>query len=91
MAEQNYMTDKEIMEDILSSQKAITGVYNTFSNECAHQCLRDDLLNILRDEHNIQAGVFTEMQKRGWYSPPEAQAAQIDQVRNKFQTISASL
>ncbi|MBR1810851.1 MAG: spore coat protein [Clostridia bacterium] len=91
MNSQSLMTDKEIMEDMLSSQKAITGVYNTFSNECSHQNIRDDFLNILRDEHNIQSCIYTEMQKRGWYAPAEAQQPQIDQVKNKFQTISASL
>lgn len=87
----NLMSDKEIMDDILSSQKAITSVYNTFSNECTHQCLRDDFLNILRDEHAIQSDVFTQMQKRGWYSPPEAQQQMIDQTKTKFQNISATL
>ena len=91
MANQTYMTDKEILEDMLSSQKAITGAYDTFSNECAHRCLRDDMLNILREEHDIQASLFTQMQDRGWYNPADAQQAQIDQVRNKYQTVGASL
>ncbi|MBQ6019457.1 MAG: spore coat protein [Clostridia bacterium] len=84
-------TDKEILEDMLSSQKAITGVYNSFTNECAHQCVRTDLLNILQDEHNIQANIFTEMQKRGWYAVTDADAGQITQARDKFQTMAATL
>ena len=59
--QQSCLSDEEIMNDILSSQKHITGVYNTFSNECTHQALRNDFLNILREEHNIQVDVFTEM------------------------------
>ena len=87
----SFMTDKEIMDDILSSQKAITGVYNTFSNECTNQCLRDDFLNILREEHNIQSDVFNQMQQRGWYNPPQAQQQMVDQVKTKFQNISSAL
>ncbi len=85
------MTDREMMEDVLSSQKAITGVYNTFSSECVHSCLRDDFLNILQQEHQIQADVFTQMQQRGWYNPAQAQQPQIDQVKTKFQNIASSL
>lgn len=91
MNTQPLMTDKEIMDDILSSQKAITGVYNIYSNECAHQCLRDDFLNILRDEHNIQSNVFNQMQQRGWYAPPAAEQKNIDEVKTKFQNIASTL
>lgn len=62
------LTDEEMMNDLLTSQKHITGVYNSFSNECTHQPLRNDFLNILREEHAMQSNVFTEIQKRGWYS-----------------------
>ncbi len=84
-------SDKEILEDMLSSQKAITGVYNSFTNECAHQCVRTDLMSILQDEHNIQANIFTEMQKRGWYAVTGADAQQISQARDKFRTMAATL
>ena len=89
--QQSCLSVEEIMNDILSSQKHITGVYNTFSNECTHQAMRNDFLNILREEHNIQVDVFTEMQKRGWYAPPEAQQQMIDQTNTKFQNVAQSL
>lgn len=85
------LTDEEIMNDILNSQKHMTDVYNTFSNECVHQPVRNDFLNILREEHNMQCSVFTEMQKRGWYAPPDAQQQMIDQTRTKYQNIAQSL
>ena len=50
-------------EDALSSQKFIAEAYNSFANECAAANIRDELLNILQDEHNIQADIFGEMQK----------------------------
>ncbi|MDR1629099.1 MAG: spore coat protein [Oscillospiraceae bacterium] len=88
---QQGLSDQEIMEDILSSQKLITGIYNTFSNECVHQPLRDDFLNILREEHNLQSCVFTEMEKRGWYNPPPAEAQMVNQTKTKFTNIGQSL
>lgn len=83
--------DREIMDDILTSQKHMTDVYNTFSNECTNQQLQSDMLNILKEEHTIQFNVFNEMQKRGWYSPAAAEAQKINEAKTKFEGISAQL
>ncbi len=83
--------EREIMDDILSSQKHITDVYNTYSNECSNQKLQGDMLNILKEEHNIQFNVFDEMQKRGWYSPGAAEAQKITQAKTKFENIATQL
>ncbi len=84
-------TDKEIMDDVLSSQKHITDVYNTYSNECVNQQLQSDMLNILKEEHTIQFNVFGEMQKRGWYNPGTAQAQMINETKTKFENIATQL
>ena len=84
-------TDKEIMDDVLTSQKHITDVYNTYSNECVNQQLQDDMLKILKEEHAIQFNVFSEMQKRGWYSPGAAQAQMINETKTKFENIATQL
>lgn len=34
MNQPNGMCEREILDDILSSQKMITGLYNTSANEC---------------------------------------------------------
>ncbi|CAB1253245.1 Spore coat protein [Ruminococcaceae bacterium BL-6] len=79
------MQEKEMMEDVLSSQKAITGTYNNFVNECASPEIRNEFLNILNEEHTIQAQVFDEMHKRGWYPTPPAEQQMIDQAKQKYQ------
>ncbi len=81
------MGDKEIMDDSLDSQKLISSSYNTYANECATPNLRDEFLNILQDEHQIQAEIFNEMQKRGWYQLQPADQQQVAQVKQKFQNI----
>ncbi len=84
-------TDREIMDDVLTSQKHITGVYNTFSNECVNENLQADMLSILKEEHNMQFSVFTDMQSRGWYSPAAAEQQKISDTKTKFQSIAAQL
>ena len=84
-------TDREIMDDILTSQKHITGVYNTFSNECVNENLQADMLSILKEEHNMQFDVFCDMQKRGWYSPAAAEQQKVTEAKTKFQGVAAQL
>ena len=83
------MNDQEMMHDALSSQKQITGIYNTYANECATPAIRDEMLNILQEEHGIQADVFKEMQKRGWYPTPMAEEQKIQSAKQKFLSMNA--
>jgi len=78
------MQDKELLQDVLSSQKFVTGNYNTTVNECALPELRKEMLSILNDEHCIQAEVFCEMQKRGWYPTTPAEQQKIQEAKQKF-------
>ncbi len=79
-----YMGEKEILQDALMSQKQISGGYNTFAGECVSVPLRTAFLDILKDEHAIQADVFTDLQNRGWYTVESAEPQKIQQARQKF-------
>lgn len=78
------MTDKELINDSVSSQKFISGNYNVYANECATPELRNDFLSILNEEHQIQADLFVEMQNRGWYQVQTAEQNKIAQAKQKF-------
>lgn len=78
------MGDKELMNDSIASQKLIGSTYNIYANECVNPTLRSDFLNILKEEHDIQADLFTEMQKRGWYQVKQADQSEIMQSKQKF-------
>lgn len=81
------MGDMEIVNDSIASQKLISSSYDTFANECATPNLRDEFINILKDEHQIQAELFTEMQKRGWYQTQPAEDQKVMQAKQKFQNM----
>ena len=78
------MNEKDMLNDSLSSQKQIESNYNTFANECVNPQIRNDFINILKDEHDIQYHLFTEAKKRGWYQVPPADATKITQAKQKF-------
>ena len=77
-------SDKDILTDALASQKFVTGNYNTFTTECATPEIRGVFMQILKEEHELQNEVFTEMQKRGWYQVTPAEQQKIAQVKSKF-------
>jgi spore coat protein CotF len=79
------MQEKELFDDVLSSQNFITDTYNTFANECATPTIRQEFMRILTEEHQIQAEVFDEMNKRGWYPTTAAEQQKIQQAKQKFQ------
>lgn len=87
MNKPGQMGDMEMINDSIASQKLISDTYNTYANECATPNLRDDFLNILKDEHQIQADLFTEMQKRGWYQVSPADQNKVTQAKQKFQSM----
>lgn len=78
------LREKELLQDSLISQKLITGSYNTFAGECVNEQLRGAFLNILEDEHCIQADIFGQLQSNGWYQVEPADARKIEKARNKF-------
>ncbi len=82
------MQEKELFDDVLSSQNFITDTYNTFANECATPTIRNEFMRILTEEHQIQAEVFDEMSKRGWYPTTAAEQQKIQQAKQKFQNMS---
>ncbi|NLJ30350.1 MAG: spore coat protein [Clostridiales bacterium] len=82
------MQEKEVFNDVLSSQKFITDTYNTFANECVTPNVRSEFMRILNEEHQIQSEVFDEMQKRGWYQTPAAEQQKIQQAKQKYQNMN---
>ncbi|MGN1059066.1 MAG: spore coat protein [Clostridia bacterium] len=81
---QTNMTEREMMEDSLNSQKLIASGYNTYANECASNQLRSTFLNILTEEHDLGAQIFDEMSARGWYQVKQAEQSDIMKAKQKF-------
>ena len=77
-------TDKDILGDGLKAQKASTASYNMFSDECAHEEVRNCMLNILKQEHDIQDDIFHMMSAKGYYPTPAAEEKKINEAKQKF-------
>ncbi len=78
------MTEKDMMEDSLSSQKQMSSNYNTYASECSAQQLRSAFLYILSEEHELGSQIFDEMSARGWYQTKDAEQSELEKVKQKF-------
>ena len=77
-------TEKEILSDALSAQKATTALFNTSANECVHEDVRQTLIRILNEEHEIQKDVFDMMHAKGLYPTPAADEKKVQEAKQQF-------
>ena len=83
--QQPLYSEKEVLADALTAEKAATNNYNTFSNECVHDSVRNVILDCLEKEHDIQQEVFTMMHDRGFYPTPSADTQKVEEAKQKYQ------
>ncbi len=76
--------EKDMLNDALIAERSITSDYNSFTNECTNSKIRNVMLDLLNEEHDIQAEVFEEMHARGYYPTPFAEQQMINQTKKKF-------
>ena len=83
------MQEKEIMADLLCSQKFVTSLYNTFCNEASTPAMRSCLSSILQDEHRVQEEIFNEMSNKGYYKVEMAEETKLNAEKQKYaQTVT---
>jgi len=62
-----FASDKDILQDLLMTEKHVSGMYDTAIMECANEGLRNTLKQIQDDEQNHAKMIFDLMNKKGWY------------------------
>ena len=77
--------EKQKMNDLLSSEKFLTGIYNTYRLEAATGSVKSCLATLHEDEHRIADEIFTEMNARGWYPTECAEATKVQSTKQKFE------
>ena len=77
-------TEKEILSDALSAQKATTALFNTSANECVLEDVRQTMMHILNEEHEIQQDVFEMMHAQGYYPTPAADEKKVQETKQQY-------
>jgi spore coat protein CotF len=61
------LNDKQICEDLLTTEKAVAGLYNTATFEFTNPQLRQVLAHIQQEEQDHAYQLYNYMAQKGWY------------------------
>lgn len=61
--------DRALCQDLLMTEKYISGAYDTTIFECQDANVRQVLNHIQKEEQQHGEGIFNYMKQKGWYQP----------------------
>lgn len=76
--------DRDMVNDLLSTEKYLTDNYNVFVKETSHEDLYRLTMGILNETHQAARDVFNLMFKKGWYTLTSAQSQTLQQTKEQF-------
>ena len=85
------MNDRDLIVDLLSSEKAITTNTATALTEASNDKLHNEILDFFDTVKDIQAETYELAWNFGWYSLEEAETTKIKQKKKDLQTKMAEL
>ena len=87
---QEIFKDKDILKDVLGTQKYITSNYNSALLESATPAVKTCFHSILEDEHELQQQIFNIMHTKGLYPTPSAEEKKVSEAKQTYgQTVNA--
>ena len=78
-------SEREIINDVLSTEKQMITAYGTYLAESTCENLRSELMKIINDKQQIQYQVFDLMRQKGWYQVKNANMNDVQNATQKFQ------
>lgn len=85
------MNEKELIQDLLATEKQVISSYSTGITESSCQNLRNTLVNNFKCAQDIQFKVFDAMKQKGWYPTKDAQDNEVAQVKSQSSQMLSEL
>ncbi|MFL0196618.1 spore coat protein [Clostridium sp. WILCCON 0269] len=85
------MDEKELMQDLLTSEKQVISAYSTGITEASCTNLRNTLVNNFKNAQDVQYKIFDTMRQKGWYPTSDAQASDVQQLKDQSNQMMSSL
>lgn len=79
----NTLQEKDLMQDLLATEKQTISAYSTGITETSCQNLRNTLVNNFKNAQDIQYKIFDAMKQKGWYTTKDAQDNEVQQLKNE--------
>lgn len=85
------MNDKDMMQDLLTSEKQVIASYSSGISESSCMNLRNTLVNNFKNTQEVQYKVFDIMKQKGWYPTKDAPSTEVQQLKNESNQMSGEL
>lgn len=77
------MCEKDLMQDLLATEKQVISAYSTGITESSCQNLRNTLIDNFKNDQNIQYKIFDAMKQKGWYPTKDAPDNEVQQLKDE--------
>jgi spore coat protein F len=91
MPANNPMGEKEILNDMLNTEKEIVKLYSSAVTESSCPNMRQVLMRNATQTADDQFNIFNVMVNKGYYQKKDAQEQDVQQAMQKFQQIQSQL
>lgn len=89
--QQNALTEKDMVEDMLGCHKALANSYSVLILEASCPKLRNILMENWQQTVTDQYTIFDQMRTHGWYQMPTAQQQEIATSKQQFAQMQTQL
>lgn len=87
----NKMTEKDLMHDLLATEKQVISAYSVGITETSCPNLRNTLVTNFKNAQDAQYKVFDAMRQKGWYPIKDAQDADVQKAKDDANTMMYDL
>ncbi|MGH4126104.1 MAG: spore coat protein [Clostridium sp.] len=77
------MSEKDLMQDLLATEKQVISAYSTGITESSCQNLRNTLIDNFKNNQTIQYKIFDAMKQKGWYPTKDAPDNEVQQLKTE--------
>lgn len=75
--------EKEMMHDLLATEKQTISAYSTGITETSCPNLRNTLVTNFKNVQDLQYKVFDNMKQKGWYQTKDAPSNEVTQTKTE--------
>lgn len=91
MHTQPNMSEQDLLNDLLNQEKQLMSNYSTFISEASCENLRKVLTNQFNQTCQDQYQVFDQMRQKGYYQTKDAQAQEVQQVKDTYKNMQSEI
>jgi spore coat protein CotF len=87
----NKLTEKDLMHDLLATEKQVISAYSTGITETSCPNLRNTLVTNFKNAQDTQYKIFDTMKQKGWYQLKDAADTDVQKAKDNANTMMNEL